>query len=102
MHVNDTKPDWIGTPRKHTYEKEGIAHTDISIDFSIPNDDTRYKLIVQIKEGTTKTSHYEIKQYGVAAGAQKPFLQDTNYVFENKTISLIDAILSDSYVQHFL
>lgn len=99
MTIEDTKPDWVGTPRKHSYEEGGITHTGISIDFSLPNDDTRYKLVLQI-EGETWC--YEIKQYGHAPGAQKPFLKDTAYRYENKTVPLIDAILSDPYVQHFL
>ncbi|WP_379970530.1 DUF3910 family protein [Ectobacillus sp. sgz5001026] len=99
MHVDDIKPDWVGTPRKHSYEENGIIHTAISIDFSLRGDDTRYKLVIQI-EGENK--RYEIKQYGSIKGAQKPFLKDTDYRYENKTSPLIDAILSDPYVQYFL
>lgn len=99
MNIEDTKPDWVGTPRKHSYTEDGNLHTAISIDFSLSGDDSRYKLVMHI-EGENK--RYEIKQYGTALGAQKPFLKDTDYRYENKTTLLIDAILSDPYVQHFL
>ncbi|WP_028402089.1 DUF3910 family protein [Ectobacillus panaciterrae] len=102
MNLN-AKPDWIGTPRQHAYEENGIQHKAVSVDFTLENDDNRYKLVMQttIRDGVSSAS-YELKQYGTAPGRQKPFMMDTDYVWEDQTIPLIDTILNDPYVQSFL
>jgi hypothetical protein len=93
------KPDWIGTPRTHEYEENGQRYKMISIDFTLENDDARYKLVITANERETI---YEFKQYITKEGKQKPFLTATDYVWKNETIPLIDAILADPYVQEIL
>jgi hypothetical protein len=99
----NAKPDWIGTPRKHSYEENGILYKSLSVDFTLPDDDNRYKLVVQTTEQNgISSTRYEFKQYGTAPGRQKPFMMDMDYAWENETIPLIDRILNDPYVQAFL
>lgn len=95
----DAHVDWIGTARQHAYEENGVHHHASSIDFTLTDDDNRYKLVIYITKDNTTSTRYEIKQYGTKPGRNKPFLMDTEYVFENKPIPLIETILRDPYVQ---
>ena len=63
------KVDWIGTPKPYIYKDE-VTYNATSIDFSLAGDDNRYKLIVLKSENNT---HYQIVQYGIKPGSQKPF-----------------------------
>ncbi|MFX3622934.1 MAG: DUF3910 family protein [Ectobacillus sp.] len=97
------KIDWIGTPRRHSYEENRAQHFSMSVDFTLEQDDNRYKLIMQtVSQNGRSNTTYEIKQYGTKPGAQKPFIIDTGYTFKNETIPLIEAILQDPYVASFL
>ncbi|MBO9129978.1 DUF3910 family protein [Bacillus sp. 165] len=93
------KPDWIGTPRTYEYDEDGQHYTMISIDFTLANEDARYKLVITSND---KEATYELKQFLTKAGSQKPFLSGTSYIWKNETVPLIDAILADSYVQAVL
>ncbi|MFD3446584.1 DUF3910 family protein [Microbacteriaceae bacterium 4G12] len=97
MNIN-AKVDWVGTPRRYTYVENEIEYDALSIDFTLQDDDERYKLLILKYEQETR---YEIKQYRVKPGKQKPYPVDTDYVFTNKTIPLIDTILQDPYVQSY-
>lgn len=84
------KPDWIGTPRRYHDEQTEV----IAIDFSLENNDNRYRLIMR----TSSTGvHYECKQYGVKPGAQKPYPIDIPFTHE--MLPLVETILQDPYVQ---
>jgi len=57
MSMNvQAKVDWIGTPKPYIYKDE-VTYDATSIDFSLTNDDNRYKLIVLSSEENT---HYKI------------------------------------------
>ncbi|PFQ48277.1 hypothetical protein COK05_08360 [Bacillus cereus] len=90
------KVDWIGTPKPYIYKDE-VTYDATSIDFSLTNDDNRYKLIVLKSENNT---HYKIVQYGIKPGSQKPFPIDIP--FEQNMLPIIEQILHDPYVQAIL
>ncbi|PFJ17398.1 hypothetical protein COD67_09565 [Bacillus cereus] len=95
MNVHE-KVDWIGTPKPYIYKNE-VTYDATSIDFSLANDDNRYKLIMLNSEGNT---HYKIVQYGIKPGSQKPFPIDIP--FEQDMLPIIEQILHDPYVQAIL
>ncbi|MED1409463.1 MULTISPECIES: DUF3910 family protein [Bacillus] len=88
--------DWVGTPKPYIY-KDDVTYDAIAIDFSLANDDNRYKLIVLNHE---ENAHYKIVQYGITPGSQKPFPIDIP--FEREMLPLIEQILNDPYVQAIL
>ncbi|MFB5251719.1 DUF3910 family protein [Bacillus mycoides] len=90
------KVDWVGTPKPYIY-KDDVTYDAIAIDFSLANDDNRYKLIVLSHEEST---HYKLVQYGIKPGSQKPFPIDIP--FEQEMLPLIKQILNDPYVQAIL
>lgn len=90
------KVDWVGTPKPYIY-KDDVTYDAIAIDFSLANDDNRYKLIVL---GHEENTHYKIVQYGIKPGSQKPFPIDIP--FEQGMLPLIEQILNDPYVQAIL
>ncbi|KZD30703.1 hypothetical protein BW897_20105 [Bacillus cereus] len=90
------KVDWVGTPKPYIY-KNDVTYDAIAIDFSLTNDDNRYKLIVLKSEENT---HYKLVQYGIKPGSQKPFPIDIP--FEQEMLPLIKQILNDTYVQAIL
>ncbi|WP_242247609.1 DUF3910 family protein [Bacillus cereus group sp. BfR-BA-01523] len=90
------KVDWVGTPKPYIY-KDDVTYDAIAIDFSLTNDDNRYKLIVLKSEENT---HYKLVQYGIKPGSQKPFPIDIP--FEQEMLPLIEQILNDPYVQAIL
>ncbi|MES5891562.1 MULTISPECIES: DUF3910 family protein [Bacillus cereus group] len=90
------KVDWIGTPKPYIYKDE-VTYDATSIDFSLTNDDNRYKLIVLKSE---KNTHYKLVQYGIKPGSPKPFPIDIP--FEQGMLPLIEQILNDPYVQAIL
>ncbi|EJS74862.1 DUF3910 family protein [Bacillus cereus] len=90
------KVDWIGTPKPYIYKDE-VTYDANSIDFSLTNDDNRYKLIVLSHEENT---HYKIVQYGIKPGSQKPFPIDIP--FEQDMLLIVEQILHDPYVQAIL
>ncbi|MDM5435863.1 DUF3910 family protein [Bacillus hominis] len=90
------KVDWVGTPKPYIY-KDDVTYDAIAIDFSLANDDNRYKLIVL---GHEENAHYKIVQYGIKPGSQKPFPIDIP--FEQGMLPLIEQILNDPYVQAIL
>ncbi|MEK7018988.1 MULTISPECIES: DUF3910 family protein [Bacillus] len=90
------KVDWVGTPKPYIY-KDDVTYDAIAIDFSLANDDNRYKLIVLKSEEHT---HYKLVQYGIKPGSQKPFPIDIP--FEQEMLPLIEQILNDPYVQAIL
>lgn len=97
MSMNvQAKVDWVGTPKPYIY-KDDVTYDAIAIDFSLANDDNRYKLIVLKSEENT---HYKIVQYGIKPGSQKPFPIDIP--FEQGMLPLIEQILNDPYVQAIL
>lgn len=95
MNVQE-KVDWVGTPKPYIY-KDDVTYDAIAIDFSLTNDDNRYKLIVLKSEENT---HYKLVQYGIKPGSQKPFPIDIP--FEQEMLPLIKQILNDPYVQAIL
>lgn len=90
------KVDWIGTPKPYLY-KSDITYDAVAIDFSLEQDDNRYRLIVQ-QHG--EHIHYKMIQYGIAPGSQKPFPIDIP--FQEDMLPLIERILQDPYVQAVL
>lgn len=90
------KVDWVGTPKPYIY-KDDVTYDAIAIDFSLTNDDNRYKLIVLNYEENT---HYKIVQYGIKPGSQKPFPIDIP--FEREMLTLVEQIVNDPYVQAIL
>lgn len=90
------KVDWVGTPKPYIY-KDDVTYDAIAIDFSLANDDNRYKLIVL---GHEENTHYKIVQYGIKPGSQKPFPIDIP--FEQGMLPLIEQILNNPYVQAIL
>ncbi|MED0960056.1 DUF3910 family protein [Bacillus paramycoides] len=90
------KVDWVGTPKPYIY-KDDVTYDAIAIDFSLTNDDNRYKLIVLDYEENT---HYKIVQYGIKLGSQKPFPIDIP--FEREMLPLVEQILHDPYVHAIL
>ncbi len=97
MSMNvQAKVDWVGTPKPYIY-KDDVTYDAIAIDFSLTNDDNRYKLIVLYHEENT---HYKLVQYGIKPGSQKPFPIDIP--FEQEMLPLIEQILNDPYVQAIL
>ncbi len=40
------KIDWIGTPKSYLYKDDDMTYDATSIDFSIEQDDNRYKLLI--------------------------------------------------------
>lgn len=90
------KVDWVGTPKPYIY-KDDVTYNAIAIDFSLTNDDNRYKLIVLGHEANT---HYKIVQYGIKPGSQKPF--PINIPFNQEMLPLVEQILNDPYVQAIL
>lgn len=97
MSMNvQAKVDWVGTPKPYIY-KDDVTYDAIAIDFSLTNDDNRYKLIVLKSEENT---HYKLVQYGIKPGSQKPFPIDIP--FEQEMLPLIEQILNDPYVQAIL
>lgn len=97
MSMNvQAKVDWVGTPKPYIY-KDDVTYDAIAIDFSLANDDNRYKLIVLSHEENT---HYKLVQYGIKPGSQKPFPIDIP--FEQEMLPLIEQILNDPYVQAIL
>ncbi len=97
MSMNiQAKVDWVGTPKPYIY-KDDVTYDAIAIDFSLTNDDNRYKLIVLSDEETT---HYKLVQYGIKPGSQKPFPIDIP--FEQNMLPIIKQILHDPYVKAVL
>lgn len=97
MDIN-ASVNWVGTPKLYIYEDD-VTYDATAIDFSVEQDDDRYKLII-LKHGNDV--HYKITKYGVTPGAQKPFPIDTGHHYRNETIPLIERILQDPYVQTVL
>ncbi|CAM3950202.1 DUF3910 family protein [Bacillus paramycoides] len=93
---SQAKVDWVGTPKPYIY-KDDVTYNAIAIDFSLTNDDNRYKLIVLGHEANT---HYKIVQYGIKPGSQKPFPIDIP--FDQEMLPLVEQILNDPYVQAIL
>ncbi|MEH7459925.1 DUF3910 family protein [Bacillus sp. JJ1127] len=87
------KIDWIGTPKPYIY-KDDVTYDATAIDFSLEQDDNRYKLIV-LKHH--EKIHYKIVQYGIKPGSQKPFPIDIP--FQEEMLPLVERILQDPYVQ---
>ncbi|EEL68077.1 hypothetical protein bcere0026_49580 [Bacillus mycoides] len=97
MSMNvQAKVDWVGTPKPYIY-KDDVTYDAIAIDFSLTNDDNRYKLIVLKSEENT---HYKLVRYGIKPGSQKPFPIDIP--FEQEMLPLIKQILNDPYVEAIL
>lgn len=97
MDIN-ASVNWIGTPKLYIYEDD-ITYDAVAIDFSVEQDDDRYKLIILKHENDVQ---YKITKYGVKPGAQKPFPIDTGLHYKNETTPLIKMILQDPYVQAVL
>ncbi|KEK25424.1 DUF3910 family protein [Bacillus gaemokensis] len=95
MNLN-AKIDWIGTLKPYIY-KDDVTYDAIAIDFSLEQDDSRYKLIVLNHHEHT---HYKLVQYGIKPGSQKPFPIDIP--FQEEMLPLIERILQDPYIQAIL
>ncbi|ABS23965.1 DUF3910 family protein [Bacillus cytotoxicus] len=91
------KIDWIGTPKSYLYKDDDMTYDATSIDFSIEQDDNRYKLLILKHDEKT---HYKMIQYGVKPGSQKPFPIDIP--FRTDMLPFINKILQDPYVQAVL
>ncbi|WP_459501882.1 DUF3910 family protein [Bacillus sp. C1] len=87
MNVH-AKTDWIGTPKPY--------NDGYTIDFSLEQDDNRYKLMVRRHDQSVP---YKLVQYGTKPGSQKPFPIDIP--FQEDMLPLIKRILQDPYVQAF-
>ncbi|MCP8967708.1 DUF3910 family protein [Ectobacillus ponti] len=87
MNLQET-PDWIGTPRVP-------GETQFMVDFTLPHDDGRYKLIADGHQ-------LEIKAYEVKPGAPKPSLRGTSFVPGESLPPAISAIFADPYVRAVL
>ncbi|KFM98519.1 DUF3910 domain-containing protein [Bacillus clarus] len=92
----EAKVDWIGTPKPYIY-KDDITYDAVAIDFSLVQDDNRYKLVVLNDQ---KHTHYKMVQYGIKPGSQKPFPIDIP--FQKEMLPLVEQILCDPYVQAIL
>ena len=90
------KVDWIGTPKPYIYKDE-VTYDATSIDFSLTNDDNRYKLIVLSSEENT---HYKNRPIWNQTRLTKPFPIDIP--FEQNMLPIIEQILHDPYVQAIL